>query len=306
MNSWNVLCLFPTKFSKTRLQIFSCQNRKSELSIDGLIISVPFLTFGVRKRQKFFVKWVKKCDLSALLNLDSLSAKLWNILPASKKKLTIFDWNFMKSWRETGLQSTWCSDKFSTFVLCLLEKLQKMFKGQRMVFFFNVLYSFLLGGGGARSEERGFLARGHTFWWDNLRRQISRRHNFRRHIFWWDNLRRQISRRQSFRRHNFQASQFQASQFQASNFQASKFQASQFQASQFQASKFRRHNFRHHNFQASKFRVWKCDCWKCDALNFDAWKCDAWAREHEISGVAEKKNYKCFVPENIFTCIKLI
>ena len=28
----------PTKFSKIRLQIFSCQNRKSELSIDGLII----------------------------------------------------------------------------------------------------------------------------------------------------------------------------------------------------------------------------------------------------------------------------
>ena len=51
-----VLCLFPTKFSKIRLQIFSCQNRKSELSIDGLIISVPLLTFGVRKRQKFFVK----------------------------------------------------------------------------------------------------------------------------------------------------------------------------------------------------------------------------------------------------------
>ena len=36
--------------------IFLCQNRNSELSIDGLIISVTFLTFGVRKRQKFFVK----------------------------------------------------------------------------------------------------------------------------------------------------------------------------------------------------------------------------------------------------------
>ena len=51
------------------------QNRKSELSIDGLIISMTPLTFGVTKRQKFFVKWVKKCDLSALLNFASLSLK---------------------------------------------------------------------------------------------------------------------------------------------------------------------------------------------------------------------------------------
>jgi len=93
LNSWNVLCLFPTKFSKTRLQIFSCQNRKSELSIDGLIISVPFLTFGVRKRQKFFVKWVKKCTLSALLNFASLHS--WKF----------FSWfrMFGKVWSKDGL-----------------------------------------------------------------------------------------------------------------------------------------------------------------------------------------------------------
>ena len=72
LNSWNVLCLFLTKFSKIQLQIFSWQNRKSELSIDGLIISVPLLTFGVGKREKFSVKWVKKCTLSALLNFASL------------------------------------------------------------------------------------------------------------------------------------------------------------------------------------------------------------------------------------------
>ena len=71
-NLWNVLCLFPTKSSKTQLKIFPCHNRKLELSIDGLIISVPLLTFGVQKRQNFVVKWVKKCTLSALLNFPSL------------------------------------------------------------------------------------------------------------------------------------------------------------------------------------------------------------------------------------------
>ena len=65
------------KFSKLKLKIFLCQNRKSELSIDGLIISVPLLTFSVRKRQKFFVKWVKNCTLSALLNFASLLLSLY-------------------------------------------------------------------------------------------------------------------------------------------------------------------------------------------------------------------------------------
>ena len=47
---------FRQNFQKFISKFFLCQNRKSELSIDGLIISVPLLTFGVRKRQKFFVK----------------------------------------------------------------------------------------------------------------------------------------------------------------------------------------------------------------------------------------------------------
>ena len=42
------------KIFKTKTQnCFLSQNRKSELSIDVLIISVPLLTFGVRKRQSF-------------------------------------------------------------------------------------------------------------------------------------------------------------------------------------------------------------------------------------------------------------
>jgi hypothetical protein len=41
-----------------------------------LIIYVLLLTFGVRKRQKFFVKWVKNCTLSAFLNFASLFSKL--------------------------------------------------------------------------------------------------------------------------------------------------------------------------------------------------------------------------------------
>ena len=64
---------FPQNFQKSNSKFFFCQNRKSELSIDGLIISVPLLTFGVRKRQKCFVKWVKKPDLSALLKFASLN-----------------------------------------------------------------------------------------------------------------------------------------------------------------------------------------------------------------------------------------
>ena len=50
------LCVSHKIFKNPTQKFFSCQNRKSGLSIDGLIISVPFLTFGVRKRQKFFVK----------------------------------------------------------------------------------------------------------------------------------------------------------------------------------------------------------------------------------------------------------
>jgi hypothetical protein len=48
---------FRQNFQKFNSKCFFCaKNRKSELSIDGLIIYVLLLTFGVRKRQKFFVK----------------------------------------------------------------------------------------------------------------------------------------------------------------------------------------------------------------------------------------------------------
>ena len=49
------LSVFDKIFKNPTQNFFTCQNRKSELSIDGLIISVPLLTFGVRKRQKFFL-----------------------------------------------------------------------------------------------------------------------------------------------------------------------------------------------------------------------------------------------------------
>ena len=105
LNSWNVLCLFPTKFSKIWFQIFSCQNRKSELSIDGLIISVPLLTFGVRKRKNFVVKSVKKCTLRALLNFASLLYVLFYyfqnllIFYLFVKTFLYFE-NLIKSWFE--------------------------------------------------------------------------------------------------------------------------------------------------------------------------------------------------------------
>jgi hypothetical protein len=50
------LSVFDKIFKNPTPKFFLCQNRKPELSIDGLIISVPLLTFGVRNRQKFFVK----------------------------------------------------------------------------------------------------------------------------------------------------------------------------------------------------------------------------------------------------------
>ena len=84
LNSWNVLCLFPTKFSKTQLQIFSCQNRKSELSIDGLIISVPLLTFGATHQSKALIFYfgMKKCwvgFLKILSKTDKLNFIFWNL-----------------------------------------------------------------------------------------------------------------------------------------------------------------------------------------------------------------------------------
>ena len=61
--SSNLVCVYThPKFQNMKFSLsvfdkmFLCQNRKSELSIDGLIISLPLLTFGVRKRQKCFVK----------------------------------------------------------------------------------------------------------------------------------------------------------------------------------------------------------------------------------------------------------
>ena len=66
----NLVVCFRQNLQKSNSKFFLCQNRKSEFSIDGLIISVTLLTFGV---QKFLVKWVKKCTLSALLNFTSLN-----------------------------------------------------------------------------------------------------------------------------------------------------------------------------------------------------------------------------------------
>ena len=48
------LSVFDKIFKNLTQKFFWCQNRKSELSIDGLVISVPLFTFGVKKRQKFF------------------------------------------------------------------------------------------------------------------------------------------------------------------------------------------------------------------------------------------------------------
>ena len=60
------------KFSKIRLKSFSCQNRKSELLIDGLIISGSLQSFDVRKRQNKFCKLSQNWNLGTLLNFTSL------------------------------------------------------------------------------------------------------------------------------------------------------------------------------------------------------------------------------------------
>ena len=57
LKSENVLYLFPKKFSKIRLQIVSCRNRKSEPSIDGVDHICATVKFRCEKAAKvFFVK----------------------------------------------------------------------------------------------------------------------------------------------------------------------------------------------------------------------------------------------------------
>ena len=72
LNLWNLVCLFSTNFQKLDEKSFSCQNRKSDLSIDGLITSVSLQSFDDRKRQNKFWKLSQNCNLSALLNFTSL------------------------------------------------------------------------------------------------------------------------------------------------------------------------------------------------------------------------------------------
>ena len=69
LDSWNSLFLFSTNFQKSDWKSFSCQNRKSELLIDGLIISGSLQSFDVRKWQN---KLSQNRNLSALLNFTSL------------------------------------------------------------------------------------------------------------------------------------------------------------------------------------------------------------------------------------------
>ena len=54
------LSAFDKIFKNPTQNCFLCQNKKSELSIDGLIISVTLLTFVVRKRAKVFCKMSQK------------------------------------------------------------------------------------------------------------------------------------------------------------------------------------------------------------------------------------------------------
>ena len=74
-------------FKNWTQKLFSCQNRKSELLIDGLIIPGSFEIFDVRKRQNKFCKFSQNCNLSALLNFTSLLAHF--CLNTQKSKLEI-------------------------------------------------------------------------------------------------------------------------------------------------------------------------------------------------------------------------
>ena len=95
LNSWNSLCLFPTKFLQIWLKnFFTCQNRKSELSIDGLIISGSIQNFDGRKRQNKFCKTSQNCNLSALLISTSLYVPQKRLF--SLRSATIFS---KKAWQ---------------------------------------------------------------------------------------------------------------------------------------------------------------------------------------------------------------
>ena len=63
---------FPQNFEKMISIGLRCQSTKSELSIDVLNIYWSLQSFVVRQRQSIFVKSVKKCNPSALLNFVSL------------------------------------------------------------------------------------------------------------------------------------------------------------------------------------------------------------------------------------------
>ena len=86
MNPWNSLCLFPTKFSKSEPNFFSCQNRKSELSNDMLIISGSIWKLNVRCAEKTFSKISKTYTLSAVLNFRSLVVQVHFYLPLLERE----------------------------------------------------------------------------------------------------------------------------------------------------------------------------------------------------------------------------
>ena len=106
----------PQNFQKCNSKFFYVKIN-SELSIDGLIISVPLLTFGVRKRQKFFCKISQKvypeCPFEFCISI---------LTPKNKKFAQIFKCPILnfKRWNFVGLLPTGVDSKISVSQKILL------------------------------------------------------------------------------------------------------------------------------------------------------------------------------------------
>lgn len=81
----NLFFLFPTNFQKSNSKCFSCQNRKLEISIDGLIISGSVQSFTVTQQSNKFCKINQNCSLSDLVNFFFLHFA-WSVFKLALEK----------------------------------------------------------------------------------------------------------------------------------------------------------------------------------------------------------------------------
>ena len=105
------LSVFDKIFKNPTQNVFYFKIENQSFRLDGLIISVPLLTFSVRKQKKFFVKWVKKCT-SAHLNFASLFTSGKICIFKKQIFLPNFDWKKDNKKNLADYSSFWCNGYF--------------------------------------------------------------------------------------------------------------------------------------------------------------------------------------------------